>query len=72
MPRCPGCNKFCSVEAGEAELDVEVDDADIQSGSASVRVYGSIPIVSECCGEEVGRINIDETVKIQGEKEYEE
>ena len=72
MPRCPECNKFCTVEAdfSNADVEAEVEEADVSKGTVEVRVSGTIYLVSECCNEEVGRMTFDENVDVKGEKEY--
>lgn len=50
--RCPGCNKFPSVDAGDPEVDITIDGD---------RITGNIrlPQITQCCGEECKEYNFE-------------
>lgn len=67
MARCPGCNKFPSLESeAEVDQDLELNDGTI---SGSVRVVRR----SACCGEEIKELvyelEEDITEKLEGHLE---
>ena len=73
MALCPSCNKFCSLDLGDPELnDSGVDKIDETEKGVSIRVHGSIRIVrsSECCGDEIKEANFDfeEDFEVAGHK----
>jgi len=60
--RCPSCNKFCSVELSDSDLQAETSGGD--STAVQVHITGNVTLVSECCGEDVGEIEIDAETEI--------
>lgn len=61
--RCGSCNKFCSTEIGDSDLQAETSGGD--STAIQVHITGTVTLVSECCGEDVGEIEIDEETEIK-------
>lgn len=61
---CPSCNKLCSLEMQEPEIQDELTvevEADEENSSFTFTVSGSIRIVrnSECCGMEMKEATFD-------------
>ena len=55
---CKSCNKFCSVEQQEPEIEPEIEaNEDGKSGQVAVSVR--LVLVSGCCGDEVAESNQD-------------
>jgi len=55
--KCPSCNKFASIEQGEPELNIDLEEADENKG----RVTGDVRLVlnSACCGDEIAESTQD-------------
>lgn len=51
--RCGECNKFCGVEPGDAEFEPSTI-GDVEKGVITISFEVKIPILSTCCGSEVG------------------
>ena len=67
MPRCPDCNKFCSVELDEsATLEVEISNATLDE--IVLNVTGEIELLSSCCGSSIGKISVEKEVVIPEEE----
>jgi hypothetical protein len=54
---CPSCNKFASIEQGDADLNLEVDEVDEKHG----RVIGDVRLVltSGCCGDDIAETTLE-------------
>lgn len=66
MPRCPSCNKFCGVEV-DTSGDAEVEITEAALNEVIVHITGSLPLVSACCSDEIGHLDLDYEVTIPKE-----
>lgn len=59
MPRCPDCNKFVGIEMAEPELELEVDNDGL--------VTGTVRMVQTCadCGSELAEASMDVEVQVE-------
>lgn len=61
--RCPSCNRFVSVELGDAEVEVDtLDEGDGKAGTLSLTI--KLSKVCSDCGTELSTKEIDAEVSV--------
>lgn len=62
--RCPGCDKFASLESADPEVEIQISqDKNGAMVSATVRIVRT----SECCGEEMKEATFEPSAEIAAE-----
>jgi len=57
--RCPSCNKFPSLDLGEAEGEIGSCDYDTEKGELTIYITANLKLNTVCCGDEVKEGNFE-------------
>lgn len=61
MSRCPGCNKFATLD------EPEVEDSGFEADGTTIHVTATLVRNSVCCGDEIRRIELEADVEVAHE-----